>query len=270
MSGAVAAHHPLVPPTRHRPSLDGPPGVPFSRTLRTEFRKQVDTRAGRWMLFAIVSSTVLFMVPTIMSLPTEDLRFVDLTAVATIPQMLLLPVVGIMAATGEWSQRTGLVTFALEPRRGRVVLAKLLSALGLGLASFAAAVAAGAVGNLAGIVLLGGNGSWALDWAMLGCFSLMQMLVVAQGVAFGMLLQNTPAAIATYYLLPTVWSTAAAAIVWLQTAPAWLDMTQAVQPLLVEDGMTPGAWVDLGISSTLWVVVPLLLGALRVSRREIA
>lgn len=249
--------------------LDGPPGVPFGRTLHAELRKLVDTRAGLWMLIAIMSSTVLFMAPTVMNLPLSDLRFVDLTVMATMPQMLLLPVIGILAATGEWSQRTGLVTFVLEPRRGRVVLAKLLAALALGLASFAAAVATGAAANAAGIVLRHGDGSWALDWVMLGSFSLMQVLLVAQGVGFGLVLQSTPAAIAAYYLLPTVWSVAASAVVWLQTAPAWLDMTQAVAPLL-SDGMTSGAWVDLGISSTLWVVVPLLVGSWRVSRREIA
>ena len=48
---------------------------------------------------------------------------------ATLPLAMLLPVIGIMAATAEWTQRTGLVTFTLEPRRGRVVLAKALAAL---------------------------------------------------------------------------------------------------------------------------------------------
>ena len=48
---------------------------------------------------------------------------------------MLLPILGIMAATAEWTQRTGLVTFTLEPRRGRVVLAKALAALVLGRSS---------------------------------------------------------------------------------------------------------------------------------------
>ncbi len=37
---------------------------------------------------------------------------------------VLLPVLGIMLVTSEWGQRTAMVTFALEPRRRRVVWAK--------------------------------------------------------------------------------------------------------------------------------------------------
>ena len=40
----------------------------------------------------------------------------------------LLPILAIMLVTSEWSQRTALVTFTLEPRRSRVVLAKLVVA----------------------------------------------------------------------------------------------------------------------------------------------
>lgn len=39
---------------------------------------------------------------------------------------------GIITACNEWSQRTALIPFTQEPRRLRVVLAKLLSAAALG------------------------------------------------------------------------------------------------------------------------------------------
>lgn len=108
-------------------------GVPFARLTRAEPRKQVDTSAGLWLILTIVLVTALVMVPVVWLSDPADLTFQLLAQTAVLPQMLLLPVVGIMAATSEWSQRTGLVTFALEPRRGRVILAKLLSAIGLGL-----------------------------------------------------------------------------------------------------------------------------------------
>ena len=43
--------------------------------------------------------------------------------------MLLLPVIGVMAMTSEWTQRTALTTFTLSPRRVRVQLAKFVSAI---------------------------------------------------------------------------------------------------------------------------------------------
>ncbi len=36
---------------------------------------------------------------------------------------------GILTVTGEWSHRTALTTFTLEPRRSRVLLAKCLPPL---------------------------------------------------------------------------------------------------------------------------------------------
>ena len=50
-------------------------------------------------------------------------------ALATQAAGIILPVLAILLVTGEWSQRTALTTFTMEPRRERVVLAKLAAAL---------------------------------------------------------------------------------------------------------------------------------------------
>ena len=120
---------------------------------------------------------------------------------------MLLPIIGVMAATAEWSQRTGLVTFVLEPRRGRVVLAKALAALGLAVVVLVAAVAASALANVAG-----GTGEWDLTAAVAGGTVLALLVYVLQGVAFGLLFLNTPVAIVSVLVLPTVWSIATLAI----------------------------------------------------------
>jgi ABC-2 type transport system permease protein len=41
----------------------------------------------------------------------------------------LLPVVLMLAMTAEWSQRTAMSTFTQEPRRGRVLAAKIAAGL---------------------------------------------------------------------------------------------------------------------------------------------
>src|SRR2546421_152111 len=48
---------------------------------------------------------------------------------------VLLPIVGLLAITSEWSQRTALTTFARVPRRERVIAAKLLAGVALALAA---------------------------------------------------------------------------------------------------------------------------------------
>jgi hypothetical protein len=71
------------------------------------------------------------------------------------PIGILLPILGILSVTSEWSQRTTLLTFALVPRRERVTAAKALAACLLGALGLVVCLAAAAVGNL--IV----DGSWA-------------------------------------------------------------------------------------------------------------
>ncbi len=98
-----------------------------------EWRKSIDTRAARWLLTAIALLTAgAAMVP--LFLPQEIQQgwpsYLGMTALVL---ALLLPLVSIMTLTSEWGQRSVLVTFTQEPRRGRVVAAKVLSGLALAL-----------------------------------------------------------------------------------------------------------------------------------------
>jgi hypothetical protein len=161
----------------------------------------------------------------------ESLTFQRFVGVTSTPQSLLLPVLAILTVTTEWTQRTGLVTFTLEPRRSRVVLAKLVAVITLGLLAVALAVTAAAVANLVAGTLMDGAGSWDLAPANARDLVLMQVVAVLQGFAFGMLLMSTPAAIVAYYVLPLLWSTAFALVDALQDAAPWLDLNSAIAPL---------------------------------------
>jgi ABC-type transport system involved in multi-copper enzyme maturation permease subunit len=243
-------------------------GVPFTRLTRVELRKQVDTRAGLWLILAITAITALVMVPVVWLSDRADLTFQNLAEAAVMPQMLLLPIVGIMAATSEWSQRTGMVTFSLEPRRGRVILAKLLSAVGLGLIAVVAALISAALANLAGMALRDSGGSWSMDGSLLAGSTALQVLGVTQGVAFGLLLLNTPAAIVAYYVLPIAWTTATTLVAPLHGPAQWLDPSVAMDPFLGgEAGATD--WARAATAATVWVALPLLLGTWRVLRHDV-
>ena len=126
------APHPIRPPSaRSRATLDvsGTPPVPLSRLVRVELRKMADTRAGLWLLSTIGVVTVLVIVAFFVVGESSDRTFLALLGFASIPQGVLLPVLGILLVTQEWGQRTAMVTFTLVPNRGQVLLAKCLAAV---------------------------------------------------------------------------------------------------------------------------------------------
>ena len=63
------------------------------------------------------------------------MTFNDFAGGANIPMNILLPVLGIMSVTSEWSQRTAMVTFTLEPSRSRFLAAKFVGTLIVALAA---------------------------------------------------------------------------------------------------------------------------------------
>lgn len=243
-------------------ALEGSPGVPFGRTFQAELRKMVDTRAGRWMVIVMAALTAVILAAFVIWGPAEDATFANLLQFATIPLAMLLPIIGIMAATAEWSQRTGLVTFTLEPRRGRVVAAKALGALALGVVVLVVAVIAAALANLAG------TSTWDLEAAAAAGLVLALLIYVLQGVAFGLLFLNTPVAIVSVLVLPTIWTIATMAVSWLEEAGEWINLDSVTAPLF-EGEMAGQDWAQLGTGVGVWVLLPFAIGTYRVLTREV-
>ncbi len=242
--------------------------VPFLRLIRVESRKLVDTRAGLGLLIAIGVVTAGINTLLLFTLPPEGLTFPALALASALPQSVLLPILGILAATSEWSQRTGLVTFALEPRRARVAGAKLVAA---GLASLLAVVAAlalGAITNLTGLLFFDGQGDWTLSGSQLAGAVLYQLIGVALGVSLGLALQNGPLAIVAFLVLPTMWSFASALVPGLDRFAPWLDLNTATSPVL-EATMRAADWAHLGTAGLVWLGLPYAIGVLRLTRREV-
>ncbi|MEV6515501.1 ABC transporter permease [Micromonospora chalcea] len=243
-------------------------GPSLARLTAVELRKLADTRAGRWLLIAIGLIAAVIVVVQLFVLDAPDQTFTAFFTPSLLPVGLLLPVLGILSITGEWSQRTALTTFALVPRRERVIVAKLAAVVLAALASVLVSLAVAAVGTLAARAT-GGAGTWAFDWQLLPHAAVFQVASVLMGAAFGLLLLNTPLAIVTYLLLPTVWSLLAAMISALREPARWLDTSYTMEPLLGAE-MTGGQWGRLGVSLAVWVLLPLVAGLLRTLRREVS
>lgn len=255
-------------PTSHAGTTGAVRPVSFATLTLVEWRKQLDTRAGRWLLvtIGIVTAAVL----AIMAIVDGGNHSFEAFLVGTsTPMLLLLPIVGVLAATSEWSQRTALVTFALEPRRTRVGLAKLLSAVASGVVFFLGAVALAALAHLAVVVLRDADPAWSLDAGVLGGLFLMVVLVMAQGIGFGLVLLNTPAAIVSLLVLPTVFTIVGSLIPGIVDALPWIDLSTASEPLLLGEAPDGEQWAHLATASLIWVVAPVVGGLVRVERREV-
>src|SRR5689334_14659169 len=126
------------------------PMVPFGRLVRVELRKMADTRAGRWLLISIAALTVLVLIIQMAVVLGQDLhpRFLDFLQGMNTPMGILLPVLGVLSVTSEWSQRTAMVTFTLEPSRVRVVAAKVVSLLVISVLALAVGLLLGALANV--------------------------------------------------------------------------------------------------------------------------
>lgn len=247
-------------------------GVPFSRLLKVELRKVVDTRAGFWLLAAIVIITAAVITIFLIAVPDEERSELTHRAfffLTSVPQGFLLPVMAILAVTAEWTQRTGLVTFTLEPSRMRVAAAKLAAVTLYGLLAVALALGLAALANLVGMSLRDGAGDWDISWRFLADVTFLQVSGLIQGFAFALLLMNTAAAIVLYFILPTVWNILFSLVDWLADIAPWVDLGTATAPITNGQTLSGQDWAHVAVASTIWVLLPLALGLVRLTRSEV-
>jgi ABC-2 type transport system permease protein len=246
-------------------------GVPMSRLIAVELRKLVNTRAGLWLVLSIGLVSLLIMTAMLIWAEDSDLVFGQIFGLMNIPTGFLLPVLAILLVTSEWGQRTGLVTFTLEPRRSRVVVAKLATALVAAVGAVLVALAFGALGNvLAGLFHDAPAGTWEMTLAGLSNSVMLQFFALLMGFAFGMLIRNSAAAIVLYFVIPTIWSILAQVIPWVHDhLQKWADFSFAQQPFQSGEWASGQEWAHLATSGTIWLVLPLVFGIWRLLRSEV-
>ncbi|MCD4536442.1 ABC transporter permease subunit [Nocardioides sp. cx-169] len=248
------------------------PPIPLTRVAGVELRKMFDTRSGFWLMASIAITAVLATGAVILFAPDSELTYESFASAIGFPIAVILPMVAVLSVTGEWSQRTGLTTFTLVPHRERIIAAKLLVAVGVGVVSMFVAGAIGALGNVVGTAITGTDTVWNVSVTEFAYIILANVLGMLIGFMLGVLIRNSPGAIVAYFVysfvLPTLSMLLASTQEWFADLQSWVDFNFA-QGSLFEGQMSGEAWAQLATTGTLWLILPLAVGLALVMRSEV-
>ena len=246
--------------------------IPLSRLVGVELRKMFDTRSGFWLMASIVIMSVLATAAIIVFAPDDQQTYDNFAAAIGAPMTIILPMIGILAVTSEWSQRSGLTTFTLVPRRGRVLGAKVLAAIAVGIVAMFIALVVGVLGTLVGSLITGLDPVWNATVSEFALIVLGSVLGMLFGFMLGVLIRNSAGAIVAYFVytlvLPPLLGLLAANQQWFKDLQPWVDYNNA-QTVLFNGSVTTEQWQQLAVSGTIWFLIPLAVGLFIVRRSEV-
>jgi hypothetical protein len=246
--------------------------IPMTRIVGVELRKMFDTRSGYWLMMSVVIAATLATAATLLFAPRDELSYGSFAGAIGVPMTIILPMIAVLAVTSEWSQRSGLTTFTLVPHRGRVITAKLLGTLLVGVTSIAVAFAVGALGNVVGSAIAGVDTSWDISLGNAATIFLADALGMLMGFTLGVLIRNSPGAIVGYFVyalvLPAIFETLSAYQDWFHDLRGWIDFNFA-SSALYDGGLSATEWAHVGTSGLVWLVIPLAVGLRLVLRSEV-
>ncbi|PKH38083.1 ABC transporter permease [Nocardioides alpinus] len=244
----------------------------MSRLAKVELRKMFDTRAGFWLMASVGIVSVLATAAVIIWAPDEAITLETFSTAIGVPLSIVLPMIAILSITSEYSQRTGLTTYTLVPWRGRVISAKVLVTIAIGVVSMFLALAVGTVGNLIGSTITGLDPVWDISVATFSSIVLANILGMLMGFMLGVLFRSSAAAIVGYFVysfvLPVAFGTLAAFQEWFRDLQPWVDVNFAITRLF-EGSLTTEHWQQLGVTTLVWLWIPLALGLRAIVRAEV-
>lgn len=237
-----------------------------------ELRKAVDTRSGRWLLIVVGILALGSAAIGAFAVSSDTRRFETVSQLTFNFVGLVLPVVGILMMTSDWSQRSALTTFALTPRRSRVLVAKLVGALAIAVAGWAVAFLAAVLGTAVARRPAGfpAEAVWGLSTGRVLEPLLWMVLTTMLGVAFGLAFLNSAAAIVLTFVLPLVWTILSSLVTVLREhVQPWLDTNTSWNTLLSND-LSGRHWLEILTTTAVWVLLPGAIGAYRMLTREVS
>jgi ABC-type transport system involved in multi-copper enzyme maturation permease subunit len=175
--------------------------------LRSEVRKVTTTKLWWGMLLGSVAFAVLGVVAQIATNGLNNNAAAPLSNPATqrniissaVSGYIFSAIVGIVLITTEYRHFTSRPTFLLEPRRGRVIAAKLLVAAAVGLLYGVACVAVSLAITIPWLSAKGVSIGWVANGlivVMVGTLGVIAIFAVV-GVGVGVLFRNQVAAVIT-------------------------------------------------------------------------
>lgn len=257
------------------PNLSGPSEqkIPMTRLITVELRSMFNTRAGFWLMVSVAIVVVLATIGVALFVADSDIEYGSFSAAIGFPLSLVLPVIAILSMTSEWSQRTGLLTFALEPRRGRSIGAKAIACVMIAIGATVLSLAVGAVGNVAGAAIAGIDTVWNIGAGDMSKLTLNNVIGLMQGFAFGVLIRSSAGAIVAYFVytfaLTTITTVLAEFQDWFRDVRAWVDFGFAQEPLFNLESVSGERWAQIAVSGSFWLLLPLLVGTWLVLRAEV-
>jgi ABC-2 type transport system permease protein len=239
------------------------PGL--GRLSVVELRKMTDTRAGLWLQIGVLAITVITVVATALTGHPHNHTLRQIFHNSLQPAGILLPVVGILLVTSEWSQRTALTTFTLVPDRRRVLEAKLIAsvvvaAVPLAFCTLASVLATALAGS-------GVQGAWHVPGLMFVQAFVYLATAMITGVAFGAAFLASAPATVLYFALPISFMALSSAL-HANSVTRWLDSSQSVDPL-TKHLLAGSEWAHALTTLAVWMLLPLVIGTWRVIRGEI-
>ncbi len=247
--------------------------IPFRRVLGVELRKMFDTRAGFWLMAGIVISAVLATAAVVAFAPDDAIVYSTFGAAIGIPMAVILPIVAILSVTSEWSQRSGLTTFALVPHRGRVVAAKAVASVLVGVVAIPLAFGVGALGNLVGSAAAGVDPVWDMSLVAFAQITLGNVIGLLMGFTLGVLFRSSAVAVVAYFVygfvMPPLTELLSATQEWFRDVRGWVDPNFAQGQLFDDTALSATQWANLGVTSLVWLVVPLAVALVMVRHSEV-
>lgn len=244
-------------------TLTAPP-LAFGRTTATEARKLVNTRTSVILLGVAALLAGAFSGGRAL-FPAPDTTLTSLVAMAFMPASWITMVMAILLVASEFSTRGAAITFALDPRRGRVLAGKASVVVGLALVASALSVLAGQLVAVVAPLLTGRPVPLTMDAPHLGVAAGSLLFMALAGFAWALLLRNAPAPIVVLLIWPTIALLIGSASDAVRAALAWISLEPFFALL---DGGTL-AWAQLATSALVWIVAPAALGAWRLVRDDL-
>jgi ABC-2 type transport system permease protein len=249
-----------------RAGRDDAPG--FNRLTRVELRKMYDTRAGFWLLLSGVALAALTAALTVFTGSESGRTFSNVLNNSVQAINVLLPVVGILLVTSEWSQRTAQVTFTLVPQRGRVLTAKILASIVLALAAFVLVFAVSALFTALGGEAVGGGDLWSLSAGLLLQTILFMVVSMLIGLALGSAILLSAPAIVASFVLPIALGAVTNLIGGLEGVGKWVNQGDSLGNL-TDHTLSGHEWAQVVTTLLLWLALPLAIGLVRFLRGEV-